>query len=404
MRRRVVAKLLAFLGVLGMSGFACGDRSGPLEGTLRETLRIDRKTAPDLGRIDGLAVAENGRIAVRQVDDYGIRFFAPDGRELGIFGGKGERPGEFAYVGQLSWLGDTLLAFDPLLHRVTLISPLRTSPLRTSVRIIRLPEVVRPPRVDSERIPEFRFAFPFGLRPDRSIVTWVMALGSAGGEVTEVYRRNAAVATARLDGSLERIVALEPLDRGVEWQVEGRFRASEGQPFPNVSKHALAPGLARLAVVRVSLDDPGATRLEVTVIHLDGDTIFARGYPVEAQPLPRRMADSIVAARARHLDEVYPGFAARYVREARVPAAYPPLRNVVFAREGSLWIQLRSREDSSYCLVLTPEGAVRGRLSMPARTTLAAAAGHRIWTLQVDEHRMESVVRFEVSWQPARRD
>ncbi len=398
MRQRVVAKLLAVAGLLEVSGFACGDRSGPLEGTLRETLRIDRKTTPDLAPIDGLAVAENGRIAVRQVDDYGIRFFAPGGTELGILGGKGERTGEFAYVGQLSWLGDTLLAFDPLLHRVTLISPLRTSPLRASVRTIRLPEVVKPSRVDSDGSPEFRVSFPFGLRANRSIVTWAIAPGVAAGDMAEVYRRNAAVATARLDGSLERIVALEPLDVGVEWQVDGRFKASEGQPFPNVSRHALAPGLARLAVVRASLDDPGATRLAVTVIHLDGDTVFARSYPVDGQPLPRPMADSMVAARARRLDEAYPGFAARYMREARVPAVYPPLRNVVFAREGSLWIQLSSRDEQSYCLVLRPEGAVRGRVSLPPRTTVAAAAGNRIWTLQTDQRRRQSVVRYDVSW------
>lgn len=64
---------------------------------IEEELRIGRVegTGPDaFALIKGLAVTEDGRIAVLDAQAQEVRVFEPDGRHLATFGGKGGGPGE----------------------------------------------------------------------------------------------------------------------------------------------------------------------------------------------------------------------------------------------------------------------------------------------------------------------
>jgi hypothetical protein len=76
------------------------------------------------GEIRGVAVLEDGRIAVLDYQAQEVRLFAADGSWLRTFGGKGAGPGELAAAnGLLATADGHLLVHDPENRRRTLYHP-----------------------------------------------------------------------------------------------------------------------------------------------------------------------------------------------------------------------------------------------------------------------------------------
>ncbi len=82
---------------------------------LVEDLRIGRAEGlPELEfhRIRAVALGQNGSIYVADGGTGQIRAFQSDGAYLGAFGRRGDGPGEFQFVVELFFQGDTLVVFD----------------------------------------------------------------------------------------------------------------------------------------------------------------------------------------------------------------------------------------------------------------------------------------------------
>ncbi|HYV99420.1 MAG TPA: 6-bladed beta-propeller, partial [Gemmatimonadaceae bacterium] len=80
-----------------------------LRGTV--DLTIGGEDAPDeatFGRVTGLALGPDGRIYVADNQDNTVRVFSADGKFLFKFGGKGSGPGEFTYLGAVTFGPDGL--------------------------------------------------------------------------------------------------------------------------------------------------------------------------------------------------------------------------------------------------------------------------------------------------------
>lgn len=84
---------------------------------------LDGPDDSGLYRVRGAARLPDGRIAVANDGSLEIKLFGVDGAQLASLGGEGEGPGEFSSVTLTGLLGDTLVALDRRLRRVSLVHP-----------------------------------------------------------------------------------------------------------------------------------------------------------------------------------------------------------------------------------------------------------------------------------------
>ncbi|WP_419934485.1 6-bladed beta-propeller [Candidatus Palauibacter sp.] len=95
--------------------------------TLVEDLRIGSVDDPcsAFGQAFSLAVDDNGRIYVADLQTNDIRVFSPEGACLRTFGGAGDGPGEFSMLAGIAWQRPGFLwAMDALHHRLTVFDSL----------------------------------------------------------------------------------------------------------------------------------------------------------------------------------------------------------------------------------------------------------------------------------------
>lgn len=84
---------------------------------------LDGPEDSGLYRVRGAARLPDGRIAVANDGSLEVKIFGVDGAQLASLGGEGQGPGEFNSVTLTGRLGDTLVALDRRLRRVSLVHP-----------------------------------------------------------------------------------------------------------------------------------------------------------------------------------------------------------------------------------------------------------------------------------------
>lgn len=109
-----------------LMAWACGDASEPGSDESAEQWTLDPSPTLEVGEVEGAPEEVFSRIsAVELLGDGGvavgngasgtIRVFDADGVFESEFGGEGEGPGEFSYLGDVKVVGgDTILAYDPV--------------------------------------------------------------------------------------------------------------------------------------------------------------------------------------------------------------------------------------------------------------------------------------------------
>ena len=83
------------------------------------TVEVGRED-PTLHRVTDAVILDDGTIAVADAGNYRILLFSPAGQLLRVLGRKGEGPGDFRSVWMVTAHGDTILAHDPVLRRLSL--------------------------------------------------------------------------------------------------------------------------------------------------------------------------------------------------------------------------------------------------------------------------------------------
>jgi hypothetical protein len=334
----------------------------------------------DLVPIDAVVPGANGIIAVSQRQDYSIRFFDDAGKSLGSFGRQGGGPGEFDGIDRFGWVADTLWVGDRGLNRLTFVSA-----NQTLIRSVLIPDKAR-----------FRGATTAGdFAFDFLIVYTVL---SDGNVISAGQTRDGLAALIRMtsDGIVLDTVAVQTLpgSSGTVWFPGG---GNASPPFSNIAYTAASPDGRLIVVAKASLEGNDAGTYTVTVVTVEGDTLYHRRYPFSGVEIPRAAADSAIEAMARRLS---PANAAIYRREASIPPVYPPLRGVVISSDGSVCVRLRDTKDGRPYVLLDAAGALRGEITLPFNSTVAAASANSIWVLEQDENDVQSIVRYRVSITP----
>jgi len=370
-----------------------GDDGSVPRWELEPTLRIDGNAA-DLVPVGFLLVSRAGVLAVGQPQDHSIRFFDSQGGSIGTVGRAGSGPGEFGDLGGAGWIGDSLWTYDYQLRRVTILSPSR-SVARTLVL-----GSIDPQRSRGLGAASLSLNRPLAVYPDGSMlvaatpasVSGVRADGPTPGE----WLLRVSFSDS-FDGNIQAVVVRLPDDDGsyIKW-VNPTTMVGAGVPFHARAMYAVAPEGESVAIVTTSLANAPNVVVHVTVLSQAGDTIAARRIPFVGQRIPRRTADSAIAARAaRATNPVSRELYNTVIRE-RVPTVYAPVTQVRFGRDGTIWLGLRPSGNARHWLVLDNHANPVGEVLLPRSVAITVCDRRSVWGVESDPYGIPSIVGFEV--------
>jgi hypothetical protein len=348
-----------------------------------------------------LQVADNGTIALKQMQDARIRFFDARGDSIASVGRRGTGPGEFIRPNRMGWMGDTLWVEDNGLARTTLISP--------DWKIVRtLPPLRRayPSAQDSATLPEFPFVFILALYADQTLLASVQPAAGRYPATFDAERLPLFVRVTR-EGLVLRVIASEEPDQGSVRGVSrsptgGRVIWGRSVPFSPEADVVVSPDGQRVASVFTTVDSKESGSVHLALMNADGDTLFRRAYPFDGEAIPEGVADSAIAERTRpqpglsdfvmRLPEARRLYAAEVRR--RMPKIYPPVIGQFIANDHRIWLALRRTAEGNPWLILDERGDPIGTTVVPKNVTLLAAQGWQAWGTERDEFDVQSVVRY----------
>jgi hypothetical protein len=384
-----ISLLTACTGDRGASG--PDDGSGPLRFVLQEELRIDG-FAHDLVPIDTtfrVAVAKDGTIAIAQLQEARVRFFSPDGREVGSVGRRGQGPGEFDRAWRLGWIADTLYAHDSTLRRFTLIDP-----DLNYVRYVHVPTSARPAPDLVGRIPAFNAFFGGALYAD----------GSVYGQLAQPVDREVGdfdpdkITYGRVDEE-GTILSYFQFPDGAGPPVEVRIQegiallSTAMFPGPERPILRLSDDGTRMAHLTVSMEGPDAGTYEILMEDVFAGEIYRRRYPFDPRPITPATRDSVLAARTENAP---PPIASQLRAHATFPPMFPPVVSVIAGRDSTLWIRMADTPEGRPYRILDPHGEPIGSLLLPHDARIAVADRAQVWVIEKDEFDVESVVRHRL--------
>lgn len=402
---RTVGPLTWVLVVLAGACSGRGDGAGPKAEaplwTVEEEGRIGSQDDPEqsLVRVGDVRIAGDGRLYVTQPTDRQVRVYAPDGTLERTIGQNGEGPGEFRTISGLGFRGDTLYASDAALNRVTFFG--------------RDGEVIRSEQWPASMIAATNGGFMAGapqvLRADGSGLVrpgaFVRAMsGQASGPQTATTSR-ALFRAERDPAALDTVVWIEVSYTSNSAPIAGGGVARFGCPFATSPLLDLRVDGSGVVVV----DRTPAPSLDVAtfaVVGLDpaGDTAFVTEVPYQPVTVEaERVAREVEGIRAPYLNRDRPAPSAPDVEAALrkmdcIPAALPPVRDLVTAQDGTIWLGREEEGDRPVEWdVLGADGAWIGRLVLPAGETVAAASGETLVTTWTDELDVPYLTRYRLT-------
>jgi hypothetical protein len=304
---------------------ACGETSAPRPVEVlptwiaTEELRIGSVDQPGytLTHVGSLVVTRDDRILVSQPQEGLIRAYDREGRILRTIGGPGPGPGEFTNLGAIGVLGDSLYASD---HggRITFFDLEDWSLIGTETR------------------------------PAARSLGWRSEQLLAGGRVlvTDSYTTGDPVwMLVELGGHLRDTLFVGPAGSitapfgGGAYYLSNIFSASR-PPF-----FFIAGDGSRFATISWEARRKEEGVATVSVVTVDGDTLFQRELEYVPVPWASAYVDSVIADATKTVEQrlgVSRSSAEAMVLEQTHPRDYmPAIGYAVFSEEGDLWIWRR---------------------------------------------------------------
>lgn len=312
----------------------------------------------------------SGSIAIVDFGATGIRLFGPDGKFQRNLGRNGAGPGEFRRIGKLFLVGDTLVAYDAVLRRITIYL--------VDGRLVRTMPFQYPPEYGS-----------LGVIGRQRNGNWIVATAGhspSWNNGSGVYRDTSRVGIlpASLSGPIRWLDSVPgmtffvhmPAERRSEWQVGGL----PFSPYPIIAAwqdSAVVGDLASTELRYYSSSGQVARRLQLP--RLTAATNLAEARALEL-PSMRTAADSA------YVNQSYA--AAEKARDRRV------WERLVIADDGALWLAVadpRPNAASRY-LVVAPNGRALAAWLLPARSRLLSVKGNELLVGTRDDDDVERVV------------
>jgi hypothetical protein len=347
-----------------------------------EELRLDA-TAEDFPRVAQVYVGPRRQIVVPIQTDQQLRVYDAAGKRLAAFGRRGAGPGEFFHMSFVGWSGDSIWVGDIRQRRTTFIGP--------DYKLIRTEIWPQSDRREGEtaRISAFD---PLALLPDGS---WLgqAVIWSAN---RDGYRSILAVRSPT--GSMRTVLAMNfETDPRMMW-IAGFGR---DVPFSLQPQYSFAYDGSRVAELTAPMPSAETSFFAVTVYRASGDTAFTRRYPFRGVPIPKRVADSALAAmipaagRATEGPADLPQRFQAMARE-RMSSWYIPVETITLGLDQTIWVGMRPTEEGRLYLVLNNRGDPVASMLLPRTSRLRQATATQVWVTETDNDGLTSVVRYRV--------
>ena len=363
----------------------CGGVIASAQATARqirlvEDLRIDGEKN-DLNSFGNIAVSARGEIAIAFQQDGNVRIFSSTGRPVATVGRRGQGPGEFGeYLGSPAWIADTVWISDIDHQRETFIT-------RTG-RILRTVSV---PRTDADGgvlAPGEKVSYlPWIRNADGSSIGGSAVLappsrgGTRGGSPPRGLRKH-GVGT-EINGRATLVALIPETDR---WQ----------EPLAQFVIASYSPDGSKFAFATVSDLTMRGSSITLTVFRLNGDTVFTKSFPYAGIPLPRRVADSLVAG-VRHTDADGRRIPSPSIDPTKIPPVFAPISGrLTFGADGRIWIPLRE-PDGLRALGVDARGNAIGWFRIPPLSRIGAANATHVWMIDRNADDVQSIVRYRIT-------
>lgn len=379
---------------------------GPLR--LVEQLRIgvvEGEEPYELFAVRDVVLGEDGDIYAAEQNTGEIRVFAPDGTYRMTVGGQGEGPGEFLAVTWIGVFGDTLLAYDPRLSRVTAFATdgvlLDTWPASNGGA--RFVPQARASDGWLVTLDDFSARVPYGIdQPgtDTARIGLVRSMDELSGALSPNER------------PWERLPVVVQYPSWTLWGVGSASGAVFGRsPLWEPRPYSAFDAQGRIYVAR-------GGHYAVDVFGPDGQLLRRLSREDEPVPITDALVDRYRSEVMAHYDTAgTTGEAGLDLVEAArqhialpKPDHVPPLGQVAVSDEGAVWVERPDRVDDPVLLewssagtqpehwdVFDPDGRFLGTVELPADRATIHVVGTDWAVLTVrDELDVQYIVRYSL--------
>jgi hypothetical protein len=298
---------------------------------LVHAIRPSDQSTGSLGNVIGIAVLPDGSVYVAESDPAHITLYGSDGNFMRTMMGNGEGPGETRFP-EISVRGDTLIAYDPHLGRLTRMAP--------DGRLL-----------DERRIDIGAEGRIWTTNDGRILLDLVNARGPWDGNALRLAP-NGHVDTVRWQHPPAEDLVIQW--NGPGWDLRGR------SPFSPRGIATFDPA-GRLVI--------GGSKRSRWVVVSGVDTVQTVTVPDREIPIAKQVRDSVWTAwyaqlipkkdKLPHLDEV--------VREDRIPTALPPWVTFDVDRNGMWWIGRPGADGVLASWDVISNGSLVGHAVVPTR-------------------------------------
>lgn len=374
------------------------DEPDVAEWTATQDLRIGSVDDPEysLTFFEVMEVGPDGTMYTVHPQEQLVRVFAPDGSLRTTIGGRGDGPGEFQNVARIGWVADTLWLLDLDGYRFSQFTADGRFLGSFSVPFVAGsdPRAIQPPRA-------------YGLLSDGTIHGSPPAFSRQVADGTLTH--HIPMLMTREGGVTDTLPAI-PFGRN-EWAISNPDAPRRGalyrsQPFADGPLWDFVPGEPALIILtRTAASVREEAAFVISKVSFDGDTLFSLSYRYEPVPTRQEAVDSILDEISDRIGErgMFGATAAR-VREWAAsslyqPAFEPPVRAMVVARDGTIWLDRgpHRREDISRWLVFDADGRALAALELPAKLTVLQVIPPYLWGFENDETDVPYLIRFRIA-------
>ena len=333
-----------------------------------------------LHRVAGGFRFGNGRIVVANGGTQEIRVYDARGRFASSSGRRGEGPGEFTQLSRAFAYGDSILAYDFRLQRISILAP-----EGKFARSFNMP-----------RLRDGYSAQPVGTLSDGTIVVQATRQFMMGDSPHGVNRESAVLyRVSRAGQALDSIAAVPGWERYVRTvNLNGRV---------GFTVHALP--FARTPVVAVRGDRVyvGASdRFEIDVYTPEGKRERRISYNQPNRRVTRADVDRFRTARiasAAAQSDLYRQRTEEALTEMQLPDAMPAYSGVHADSDGNVWVQDYRAEGETHTrwTVFDRSGRAIGRVTGPDNFTLLDVGPDWILGLSRDELEVERIGLYRLT-------
>jgi hypothetical protein len=362
------------------AGIRVVENRAPMPGTLSwqvsPTPRVEIGTLQgddvyQLFQVGGVVSLTDGTIVVANGGTHELRFYDREGRFLRSAGREGEGPGEFRGVGRVAQVGDSIVAYDWGLSRISVFD--------SSGQHVRSARV----KWQSEGSAEALGVFGDG--------RWLFSTGFSfvPSEVSKVVRDTSDYVILSREGEFEHWIGRFPRVEFFVMSTAQQGRASS-RVFGRTTFHAVSERHAYI----------GATdRYEIFRYTSEGEL----DQIVRKEHEPLAVTDEDVAERKRErLEEASSNWRPTLERmylDMPIPTTMPAFAGLCVDASGNLWVleYARPSDDRRRWTVFVPDGRALGTIDTPPRLQVHQIGDDFVLGTSRDELGVEHVQVYELT-------